>query len=58
MRWSVIGGRLADLAMRFFENADDSIMTGFRRLEDLIRQRTGLWSGPSKNQVSRGEAML
>lgn len=39
MPWSVIDTRIADLALRFFETPDDSILTGFRRLEDIVRKR-------------------
>lgn len=42
MPWAIIDGRIADLAQRFFEHPDDSILTGFRRLEDALRRRTGL----------------
>jgi hypothetical protein len=41
MPWQVIDPRITDLAKAFFENADNAILTGFRRLEDLVRTRTG-----------------
>lgn len=42
MPWAIIDGRIVDLALRFFDHPDDSILTGFRRLEDTLRTRTGL----------------
>ncbi|MDP1530339.1 TIGR02391 family protein [Rhodoferax sp.] len=39
MPWSIIDTRIADLALRFFDTPDDSILTGFRRLEDIVRKR-------------------
>jgi len=42
MPWAVIDDRIADLARKFFESPDDSILTGFRRLEDSVRERTGI----------------
>jgi hypothetical protein len=40
--FAIIDARLADLALSFWEGPDDKLMTGYRRLEDLIRERTGL----------------
>ncbi len=40
--WVLIEPRIEDLAHRFFENEDNCISKGFRRLEDSIRTRTGL----------------
>lgn len=42
MPWAIIDPRITDLAKRFFDSPDDCILTGFRRLEDAIRKRTGL----------------
>lgn len=39
MPWSIIDARITDLALKFFDSPDDSILTGFRRLEDGIRKR-------------------
>jgi len=39
MPWHVIDERLNDLATKFFESPDRVIMDGFRRLEDLVRER-------------------
>jgi uncharacterized protein (TIGR02391 family) len=40
--YAIIDSRIADLALIFWENADDKILTAYRRLEDIIRKRTGL----------------
>lgn len=40
MPWAIIDERITDLALKFFDNPDTSIFTGFRRLEDIIRNRT------------------
>ena len=42
MPWAIIDHRIEDLAHKFFENEDDCIGKGFRRLEDRIRSRTHL----------------
>jgi hypothetical protein len=39
---SIIDNRIADLAISFWENPDHNILTGYRRLEDIIRARTKL----------------
>lgn len=39
MPWSLIDSRLVDLALRFFEESDNSLHRGFRRLEDILRTR-------------------
>jgi uncharacterized protein (TIGR02391 family) len=41
MPWALIDPRLMDLARTFFDDPDDAILKGFRRLEDIIRERTG-----------------
>jgi len=38
--FSIIDKRLADLALRFFEQPNDVLLQGFRRLEDAIRERS------------------
>jgi hypothetical protein len=40
--YSLIDERLVDLALQFSENPDSAIMSGYTRLEDIVRQRTGL----------------
>ncbi len=40
--FSLIDNRIMDLAIDFFNNPDAHLMTGYRRLEDSIRNRTGL----------------
>jgi len=39
---AAIDPRLVDLAMRFQENEDKCLLDGYRRLEDIVRERTGL----------------
>ena len=39
MPWSLIDHRIVDLALRFFDESDDSLHRGFRRLEDIVRAR-------------------
>jgi len=39
MPWAIIDSRITDLALEFFENPDASILNGFRRLEDIVRER-------------------
>lgn len=38
--FSIIDERVADLALRFFDEPSDTLLKGFRRLEDTVRQRT------------------
>jgi len=40
--FAVIDDRIVDLAISFWEAPDDRLLKGYRRLEDLIRKRTGL----------------
>ncbi len=40
--FAIIDNRITDLALNFFQNADDNLLTGYRRLEDTIRKRTGI----------------
>lgn len=37
--WAIIDSRIVDLALLFFTGPDDAILTGFRRLEDIVRER-------------------
>jgi hypothetical protein len=39
--FSIIDTRISDLAVTFWENPDNKIMDGYRRLEDILRKRTG-----------------
>jgi Protein of unknown function (Hypoth_ymh) len=40
--YGIIDSRIADLALGFWQNPDDRILTAYKRLEDIIRRRTGL----------------
>ena len=40
--FAIIDPRMADLALEFWDRPDDRLMTGYRRLEDIVRTRTGL----------------
>ncbi len=40
--FAVIDARLIDLAISFWNGPDDSLLTGYRRLEDIVRARTNL----------------
>lgn len=42
MPWSIIDDRIIDLANDFFRAPSDSLLRGFRRLEDCVRSRTDL----------------
>lgn len=42
MPYAIIDTRLMQLALSFYSQPDNSILTGYRMLEDLIRERTGL----------------
>ena len=46
--FGVIDNRLADLALSFWENPDDKLLKGYRRLEDVIRERTNIEEHGSK----------
>lgn len=39
---SIVDVRLHDLALSFKDTPDNSILSGYRRLEDIVRERTGL----------------
>jgi hypothetical protein len=39
--FAIIEGRITDLAVSFWENPNAKLLTGFSRLEDVIRERTG-----------------
>jgi len=40
--FAVIDNRIIDLALSFWESPDDRLLKGYRRLEDLVRKRTGV----------------
>lgn len=40
--FSIIDPRISDLAIRFWDSPDDCLLTAYRRLEDTVRDRTGL----------------
>ena len=40
--FSIVDTRIMDLALSFWEGADDRLLIAYRRLEDTIRKRTGL----------------
>jgi hypothetical protein len=42
MPFAIIDPRLADLALDFWDDSDARLMDGYRRLEDTLRNRTGL----------------
>lgn len=42
MPWAILDPRLTDLALSFFDDPDDALLKGFRRLEGVVRTRTGL----------------
>lgn len=42
MPFAIIDDRLFDLALAFWKSPDEHLMTGYRRLEDVVRQRTGI----------------
>jgi hypothetical protein len=38
----IIDPRITDLAISFWDGADERLLTGYRRLEDVVRKRTGI----------------
>jgi hypothetical protein len=40
--FAIIDRRITDLAISFWEGPDDRLLTGYRRLEDILRKRTGI----------------
>ena len=46
--FSIIDPRIVDLALSFWKAPDERLLTAYRRLEDLIRKRTGLTEHGSK----------
>lgn len=46
--FGIIDSRLTDLAVSFWDNANGNIFTGYTRLEDIVRKRTGLKKGSAE----------
>lgn len=46
--YSIIDSRLVDLVIDFWEGPDARLMKGYRRLEDIVRERTGLRESNAK----------
>jgi hypothetical protein len=40
--FAIIDARIIDLAISFWEGPDDRLLTGYRRLEDIVRKRTAI----------------
>lgn len=40
--FGLIDSRIVDLAISFWEDPDNRLLTGYRRLEDIVRGRTGI----------------
>lgn len=40
--FAIVDSRITDLAFRFFENPDKNLLTGYRRLEDIVRKKSGI----------------
>jgi len=40
--FAIVDSRITDLALSFWDNPDQSLLTGYRRLEDILRSRTGI----------------
>jgi len=48
MPFAIVDPRLTDLAISFWDNPDDCLLKAFRRLEDIVRKRTGINAHGSK----------
>jgi Protein of unknown function (Hypoth_ymh) len=46
--FAIIDNRIMDLAISFWKESDDRLLKAYRRLEDLVRERTGLQEHGSK----------
>ena len=46
--YAIVDPRLFDLALSFWEGADERLLSAYRRLEDIVRDRTGLRDHGSK----------
>jgi len=51
--YSLIDNRIADLALDFMDSPDKCLLTGYRRLEGILRQRTGLKDQIGSNLFSK-----
>lgn len=40
--FAIIDSRISDLAISFWEDPDKKLLTAYRRLEDIVRERTGI----------------
>jgi len=40
--FAIIDGRIIDLPMSFWGNPNDRLLSGYRRLEDIVRERTDI----------------
>jgi hypothetical protein len=56
--FAIVDSRITDLAFRFFQFPDASLLKGYRRLEDIVRERTGLYHHGAKllSRAFLGEA--
>ena len=46
--FSIIDYRIMDLALNFWDDPDGNLLRGYRRLEDIVRKRTGLVESNTK----------
>lgn len=46
--FSIVDPRIIDLALNFWNGADGNLLRGYRRLEDIVRERTGLTDSNAK----------
>lgn len=46
--FAIIDSRIMDLALLFWEDPDARLLKGYRRLEDLVRERTGISANTSR----------
>lgn len=51
--FAVLDARIVDLALAFSDNSDGSLVTAYRRLEDIVREKAGLESESSTRLFSR-----
>lgn len=50
--YSVLDHRVIDLAIKFTDDPDQTLMTAYRRLEDVIRKRTDIKDGSGSKLIS------
>lgn len=60
MPFGIVDSRLYDLALNFETQPDNSIMSGYRRLEDIVRKRTKLMESNAKlfSKAFQGEESI